>query len=116
MSTAIHPTVVPVMYPVRAAYANRLLDQARRALRARIGDPRTERIYGLWIERFLEFAAPARPEDLDTLAAAAYLTRLALAENVSPIALRRARRALAFLEIVVLRRVAPLPELGGPAS
>jgi len=116
MATPGINAVVPVMCPARAPYAAALLDQARRALRARIGDPRTEEIYSHWIRRFLDFAAPAPAGELDALAASSFLARLALAENVSPVALRRARRALAFLDIVVLRRTVPLPELPAPAS
>ena len=99
---------VPVHHPGGGGYAQQLLDQARRALRARVGDPRTEEVYAAWIRRFLEFTAPRTAAELDSLAAASFLARLALAENVSQTSLRRARRALLFLEIVVLGRTSGL--------
>ncbi len=95
---------LPVLRPAQAPFAQQLLDQARRALHARVCDPRTEEVYSAWIRRYLEFAAPQREEELDDLVSGAFLARLALAENVSPTALKRARRALAFLDIVVLGR------------
>jgi len=107
---------VPVLRPAQAPYAQQLLDQARRALHARICDPRTEEVYSAWIRRYLEFAAPEREEDLDDLASGAFLARLSLAENVTPTALKRARRALAFFEIVVLGRPSELPALSARAS
>ena len=97
----------------RVPYAQQLLDRARRTLRARVGDPRTENVYSAWIARFLEFAAPRDAADLDDLAACSFLERLMLVENVSPTALKRARRALMFLEIVVLGRVS---SLSGPRT
>jgi len=93
-----------------------LLDRARRALQARVADPRTEEVYSTWIRRFLEFAGPRDASDLDELAASAFLSRLALVDNPGPTALKRARRALMFLEIVVLRRVARPPEPGEHAA
>ncbi len=107
---------VPVLRPAQAPYAQQLLDQARRALHCRVCDPRTEEVYSAWIRRYLEFAAPGSAGDLDNLASGAFLARLALAENVSPTALKRARRALAFLEIVVLQRFSELPATTAPVS
>jgi hypothetical protein len=106
----------PVLRPAQASFAQQLLDQARRALHSRVCDPRTEEVYSAWIRRYLEFAAPDAASDLDNLASGAFLARLALAENVSPTALKRARRALAFLEIVVLQRFSELPATTTPVS
>ena len=101
-------TFPSALHPAQVTYAQQLLDQARTTLRARVGDPRTEEVYSAWIRRFLEFAAPRGAGDLDDLVAGAFLDRLVLAENVSPNALKRARRALMFLEIVVLGRTSGL--------
>jgi hypothetical protein len=98
----------PVAHPAHVTYSHQLLAQARRALWARVGDPRTEEVYAAWIGRFLEFAAPRCAGELDDLATGSFLAHLALAENVSPTALKRARRALLFLEIVVLGRTSGL--------
>ena len=97
-------TITPRLHPGYAPYTQQLLDRARRALRARVGDPRTEEVYAAWIRRFLEFARPKGAGDLDDLAASAFLARLTLVDNPGPTALKRARRALMFLDIVVLRR------------
>ena len=107
---------LPVLRPAQAPLAQQLLDQARRALHARVCDPRTEEVYSAWIRRYLEFASPQRQEDLDDLLSGAFLARLTLAENVSPTALKRARRALAFFEIVVLGRPSALLVASARAS
>jgi hypothetical protein len=108
MVQCVAETTVAPRRQAHVAYAQLLLDRARRTLRARVGDPRTEEVYSAWIRRFLDFAAPRCPGDLDELAAGSFLERLALVENVSPTALKRARRALMFLEIVVLGRLTAL--------
>jgi hypothetical protein len=110
MTQRLDVRTVPVLRPAQAPFAQQLLDQARRALHARVCDPRTEEVYSAWIRRYLEFAEPSCAEDLDDFSSGAFLARLALAENVSPTSLKRARRALAFLEIVVLRRPTELPK------
>jgi hypothetical protein len=111
MLNRLSTRTVPVLRPAQASYAQQLLDQARRALHSRVCDPRTEEVYSAWIRRYLEFAAPADAGDLDDLTSGSFLARLMLAENVSPTSLKRARRALAFLEIVVLRRPSELPKV-----
>jgi hypothetical protein len=115
MNSRLSNAAPPMLRPAQAPCAQLLLDQARRALHARVCDQRTEEVYSAWIRRYLEFAAPEGEDDLDDLASGAFLARLMLADNVSPTALKRARRALAFFEVVVLRRpskLAPQP----PAS
>jgi hypothetical protein len=111
MLNRLSTRTAPVLRPAQASYAQQLLDQARRALHSRVCDPRTEEVYAAWIRRYLEFAAPQDAGDLDELSSGSFLARLMLAENVSPTSLKRARRALAFLEIVVLRRPSELPKL-----
>ena len=113
MSHHLNDRITPHLHPGYAPYAQQLLDRARRALRARVGDPRTEEVYAAWIRRFLEFAQPRNAGDLDDLAAGAFLARLALVDNPGPTALKRARRALMFLDIVVLRRIEdpPAPDI-----
>lgn len=115
MSSRLSTVAPPLMRPAQAPCAQLLLDQARRALHARVCDPRTEEVYGAWIRRYLEFAAPESEDDLDELASGAFLARLMLAENVSPTAFKRARRALAFFEIVVLRRPSKLVPASPPS-
>jgi hypothetical protein len=109
MQSHLSTRTAPLLRPAQAPYAQQLLDQARRALHSRICDPRAEEVYATWIRRYLEFAEPGSADDLDELSSGAFLARLLLAENIGPTALKRARRALAFLEVVVLRRPSKLP-------
>ena len=61
----------------------RLLDQMRDALRARHYSPHTEQAYLLWVRRFIYFHQLRHPSDMGQPEINAFLTHLAVQENVS---------------------------------
>lgn len=82
-----------------------LLAAAHRALAARHYSPRTRTAYLSWIRRFLTAAEGTDPHALGRPEVDAFLTRLAVEEEVSPSTQNQAASALLFL----FRRVLEIP-------
>src|SRR5688500_2728798 len=88
---------------------SKLLDQVRDHLRARHYSLRTERSYVSWIIRFIRFHGLRHPRDLGPHEVEAFLTHLAVSEEVAASTQNQARSALLFLYRAVLDL--PLPDL-----
>ncbi len=82
----------------------RLLDQMREALHARHYSLRTERAYCAWVRRFIYFHHVRHPGEMGGPEINAFLTHLAVAENVSASTQNQALAALLFLYRHVLDR------------
>lgn len=78
------------------------LERARRTLRARNYRPRTVKAYLYWIDRFLTFHASADLIDLREPEVNAFLTQLAVGEDVAASTQNQALSALLFLYDKVL--------------
>ena len=61
----------------------RLLEQVRDVMRLKHYSLRTERSYCDWIERFIRFHAMRHPREMGEAEVSAFLTHLAVGENVS---------------------------------
>ncbi len=85
-------TDVPV-----GTHAPKLLDQLREALRARHYSPRTERAYCSWARRFIYFHRLRHPAEMGQPEINAFLTHLAVEEDVSASTQNQALSALLFL-------------------
>lgn len=81
----------------------RLLDQARALLRAKHYSLRTEVSYLAWIKRYILFHDKQHPKNLDSSHINAFLTHLAVAENVAASTQNQALSALLFLYREVLQ-------------
>jgi integron integrase len=75
----------------------KLLDQVGLALRARHYSPRTEQTYCHWIKRFILFHGKRHPMVMGETEINAFLTHLAVKENVSASTQNQALSALLFL-------------------
>jgi integron integrase len=84
----------------------RLLEQMRDALRSRHYSPSTERAYLLWVRRFIYFHHVRHPAEMGEAEINAFLTHLAVRENVSASTQNQALAALLFLYRNVLQRSA----------
>jgi site-specific recombinase XerD len=82
---------------VAAVDKPRLLDQIRDALRARHYSPHTEQAYLLWVRRFIYFHQLRHPAEMGQPEINAFLTHLAVRENVSASTQNQALAALLFL-------------------
>jgi integron integrase len=82
----------------------KLLDQMHEALRARHYSLRTERAYCAWARRFIYFHHVRHPADMGEPEINAFLTHLAMAEDVSASTQNQALAALLFLYRHVLGR------------
>ncbi len=80
----------------------RLLDQLRDALRARNYSVRTERAYTSWVRRFIYFNRMRHPAEMGQTEINAFLTHLAVEEDVSASTQNQALSALLFLYRCVL--------------
>src|SRR5437588_9942702 len=87
--------------------ARKLLDQVSDVARLRHLSLRTEEAYRSWIKRFILFHGKRHPLDLDAEAVRAFLTHLAVAENVAASTQNHAFNALLFLYRQVLQKEAP---------
>src|SRR2546429_2931587 len=85
----------------------KLLDQVSDVARLRHLSLRTEEAYRSWIKRFILFHGKRHPLDLDAEAVRAFLTHLAVAENVAASTQNQAFNALLFLYRQVLQKEAP---------
>jgi integron integrase len=81
----------------------RLLDQVRRALRARQRSLRTEKAYCGWIRRYVRYWGLIHPRELGAEHVEAFLTHLAADRHVSASTQNQAFSALLFLYREVLR-------------
>src|SRR5688500_2854449 len=75
----------------------KLLEQVRRACRARQFSRRTETAYIAWVHRFARYHDRKHPDSLSSAAGEQYLTYLADDRNVSPSAQNPAASALLLL-------------------
>jgi len=87
----------------RANKAPRLLDQVRRAIRARHLSPQTEKAYVSWIRRYVVFHDKQHPARLREEEAREFLSWLATERNVSASTQNQAKCALLFLYREVIR-------------
>ena len=83
--------------------SRRILDDLRRAIRARRYSPRTEEAYVAWVRDFLRFHRFRNPRELADAGIDAFLTHLALERKVAPSTQNQAPSALMFLYRQVLR-------------
>jgi integron integrase len=81
----------------------RLMDQVRDRLRTKHYSIRTERQYCLWIKRFIHFHGTRHPQDLGAPEVEAFLTHLAVKDNVAAGTQSQALAALLFLYREVLK-------------
>jgi hypothetical protein len=84
--------------------APRLLDRVRNEIRLRHYSIRTEQTYTHWIVRFVRFHGLRHPRDMGAPKINAFLTRLAVHDNVTAATQNQALSALVFLYRHVLRR------------
>jgi site-specific recombinase XerD len=75
----------------------KLLDQVSDIARLRHLSLRTEETYRSWIKRFILFHGKRHPRDLDAAAVRAFLTHLAVKEQVAASTQNQALHALLFL-------------------
>src|SRR5438132_8766349 len=85
----------------------KLLDQVSDVARFRHLSLRTEEAYRNWIKRFILFHGKRHPRDLDAEAVRAFLTHLAVNENVAASTQNQAFNALLFLYKQVMQMDAP---------
>jgi integron integrase len=90
--------------PVVPSPPPRLLDRVRQALRLRHYSPRTEDAYVAWIRRFILFHRKTHPQLLGEADVTAFLTHLAVTEQVSASTQNQALGAILFLYRHVLTR------------
>ncbi|MFQ5549112.1 MAG: integron integrase [Woeseia sp.] len=83
--------------------APRLLDQVRHAIRLRHYSYATENAYVLWIKRFILANDTRHPRDMGAPEIEAFLSNLAVADNVSPSTQNQALSAILFLYRHVLK-------------
>jgi integron integrase len=82
----------------------RLLDQVRDAIRLKHYSIRTEQAYIGWIKRYIFFHDVRHPAEMGTAEVEAFLTHLAVKENVAASTQNQALSALLFLYREVLRQ------------
>jgi len=95
--------------PVPAARPTRLLDAVRLGIRARHYSLRMEEAYVGWVRRFVVFHGRRHPRELGEAEINAFLTHLAVRENVAASTQSQALAALLFLYRHVLE--IPFPKL-----
>ena len=90
----------------------KLLDRLREALQARHYSPRTEQTYRHWVKRYIFFHKVRHPAEMAEPEINAFLTHLAVKENVSASTQNQALAALLFLyRHVIGRAVGDLGEV-----
>lgn len=85
----------------------RLLEQVRRAIRARHYSPRTEKTYVGWIRRYVLFHGKRHPGEMGEAELTAFLSHLATDRKVSASTQNQALSALLFLYKEVLGKELP---------
>ncbi len=88
-----------------------LLNQIRDVMRVRRYSFQTEKTYVYWIKKYIFFHDVRHPKEMGATEVSAFLTHLAVAENVAATTQNQAMFALLFLYKEVLG--APLDSLGG---
>ena len=88
--------------PPGAVRPPRLSDRLREALRTRHYSPRTEQAYVSWVLRYVRFHRLRHPQELGEKEINAFLTHLAVKENVSASTQNQALAALLLLDRNVL--------------
>jgi integron integrase len=91
----------------------RLMERVRRVLRERRYSRRTEETYAQWIRRFILFHGRRHPKDMGEEEVRAFLSALAVEQQVSASTQNQALAALTFLYAQVLSR--PLDRIDGIA-
>ncbi len=86
------------------AKPKKLLDQVRDALRLKHYSIRTENSYVNWIRRYILFHNKRHPAEMGAAEIAAFLTHLAVEENVAASTQNQALSALLFLYREVLHK------------
>jgi len=86
----------------------KLLDQVRDAIRLKHYSYKTEQTYVAWIRRYILFHNKRHPQEMGTEEVEAFLTHLAVTENVAASTQNQALSALLFLYRYVLQQ--PLTE------
>lgn len=86
----------------------KLLDQVRDAIRLKHYSYKTEQTYVAWIRRYILFYNKRHPQEMGTEEVEAFLTHLAVTENVAASTQNQALSALLFLYRYVLQQ--PLTE------
>lgn len=98
--------------------APKLLDQVRDAIRARHYSRRTEEAYVHWIRKYILFHGKRHPRELTASHVTAFLTALAVKQQVSSSTQNQALSSLLFLYRFVLRvdlgEIAPPPRARTP--
>src|SRR5205085_6263245 len=82
----------------------KLLDQVRNIIRLRHFSIRTEEAYIYWIKKFILFHNKSHPLDMGKVEIEAFLSHLAITENVSPSTQNVALSAIIFLYREVLKK------------
>ena len=84
--------------------SRKLLDQLRDSVRLKGYSIRTEKTYAQWVLRYILFHHKIHPKDLNETHVEAFLTHLAIAQNVAPATQNQALCALLFLYKYVLKQ------------
>lgn len=82
----------------------KLLDQVRDAIRLKHYSIRTENSYADWIRRYILFHSKRHPSEMGSAEIEAFLTQLAVKENVAASTQNQALSALLFLYRDVLHK------------
>ena len=98
------PAQVPAINTATTSQKPKLLDQVRRAIRARHYSPRTEETYVHWIKRFIFFHNKRHPAEMAEKEIAQFLSSLASDSHVSASTQNQALNAVLFLYREVLRK------------
>jgi integron integrase len=101
--------LIPLFQELPMSDSPKLLDQVRHTLRVKHYALRTEETYVDWIKRFILFHHKRHPKDMGVAEIEAFLTHLAVEQNVAASTQNQAFSALLFLYREVLRQ-----ELDGP--
>ena len=83
--------------PPEPEHRFRFMEVVRRKLRERRYSPRTEEAYVYWIRRFIRFHERRPPKDMGEPEVTAFLSWLAVDEEVAPSTQKQAQSALLFL-------------------
>ena len=83
----------------------KLLDQVRDAIPLKHYSYKTEQSYGAWIRRYILFHNKRQPQEMGTEDVEAFLTHLAVTENVAASIQNQALSALIFLSCYVFQQL-----------
>lgn len=97
------PAKAQSVAPAGTAPKSKLLDQARLALRARHYSRRTEEVYLYWMKKYILFHGKRRPAEMGETEINAFLTHLAVKEQVAASTQNQALAAPAAVSQSALR-------------